>query len=170
VPVTDQAEIFETETSSGSSATLPHYLRDKKAVCKIINTGGNNYKVFRLRQTFSSAEELAAAPEYVNSDAYNTLKTAKYAFKLPFDLDLTEGKAYFTRFDISRAKLMEDFQSGGNPADEAIAAEKLGLTDAEKNLIVTPKANLVDQQAYWNAPAQWDTPPVFGNVLDYMKG
>ena len=148
IPVTDQAQVFETETASGPSATFPHYLRDKKAVCKIINTGGNNYKVFRLRQTLSSAEELAAAPEYVNSDAYNSLKTAKYAFKLPFDLDHTEAKAYFTRFDIFRAKLMEDFQSAGNPADEAIAAEKLGLTDAERLLIVTPDA--ANQQKYWN--------------------
>jgi len=65
---------------------------------------------------------------------------------------------------------MEDFQSAGIPADEAIAAEKLGLTDAERKLIVTPKANLLDQQLYWNAPSQWDTNPVvFGNVLDYMK-
>ncbi|MDN3511813.1 MAG: neuraminidase-like domain-containing protein [Candidatus Jettenia sp.] len=168
LPVTDQALIFETETTTGSAATLPHYLRDKKVVCKIINTGGNNYQVFRLRQTLSPAEELAAAPEYVNAVAYNTLKTTNYAFKLPFDLDHTEAKAYFTRFDISRAKLMEDFQSAGNPTDEAIAAERLGLTDAERNLIVTPKANLVDQQAYWNAPAQWDTPPVMGDVLDYM--
>jgi len=104
ISVTDQAQVFETEIASGSSATLPHYLRDKKAVCKIINTGGNNYKVFRLRQTLSSAEELAAAPEYVNSDAYNSLKTAKYAFKLSFDLDHVEAKAYFTRFDISRGQ------------------------------------------------------------------
>lgn len=148
IPVTDQAQIFETEISSGSSATLPHYLRDKKAVCKIVNTGGNNYKVFRLRQTLSSEQELAAAPEYVNSGAYNALKIAKYAFKLPFDLDHTEAKAYFTRFDISRAKLMEDFQSAGNPADEAIAAEKLGLTDAERLLIITP--DTANQQKYWN--------------------
>jgi len=169
MPVTNQAQIFETETSTGSSATLPHYLRDKKVVCKIINTGGNNYKVFRLRQTLSPAEELAAAPEYVNTATYNTLKGANYAFKLPFDLDHAEAKAYFTRFDISKATLMEDFQSAGNPTDETIAAEKLGLTDAERNLIVTPKANLIDQQSYWNAPAQWDTPPIMGNVLDYMK-
>jgi len=169
LPVTNQALIFETETTTGSAATLPHYLRDKKVVCKIINTGGNNYKVFRLRQTLSPEEELAAAPEYVNAVAYNTLKTANYAFKLPFDLDHTEAKAYFARFDISRATLMEDFQSAGNPTDEAIAAERLGLTDAERNLIVVPKANLIDQQSYWNAPAQWDTPPIVGNVLDYMK-
>lgn len=168
LPVTDQALIFETETTTGTAATLPHYLRDKKVVCKIINTGGNNYQVFRLRQTLSPAEELAAAPEYVNTATYITLKGANYAFKLPFDLDHAEAKAYFTRFNISRAQLMEDFQSAVNPSDEAIAAERLGLTDAERNLIVTPKANLIDQQSYWNAPAQWDTPPIIGNVLDYM--
>ncbi len=168
LPVTDQALIFETETTTGTAATLPHYLRDKQVVCKIINTGGNNYNVFRLRQTLLPAEELAAAPEYVNTATYNTLKGANYAFKLPFDLDHTEAKAYFNRFDILRATLMEDFQSAGTPADEAIAAEKLGLTAAERNLILTPKANLIDQQSCWNAPAQWDTPPIMGNVLDYM--
>lgn len=169
IPVTEQALIFETEVSSGSAATLPHYLRDTKAVCKIVNTGGNNYKVFRLRQTLSPAEELAAAPEYVNPDAYAELKTANYAFKLPFDLDHAEAKAYFTRFDLSRAQLMEDFQVGGNPTDESIAAERLGLTDAERDIIVTPKATIADQQTFWNAPAQWDTPPIVGDVLDYMK-
>ena len=132
LPVTDQALIFETETTTGTPATLPHYLRDKKVVCKIVNTGGNNYEVFRLRQTLSTAEELAAAPEYVNTATYNTLKGAKYAFKLPFDLDHAEAKAYFTRFDISRATLMEDFQTAGNPTDETIAAERLGLTEAER--------------------------------------
>lgn len=151
MPVTDQAQIFETETTTGLSDTLPHYLRDKKAVCKIVHTGGNNYKVFRLRQTLSSAEELAAAPEYVNANAYDALRTNAYAFQLPFDLNHTEGKAYFTRFDIPRAELMKDFQLAGNPADEAIAAEKLGLTDAERELIVTPDA--ANQQPYWNTTA-----------------
>jgi hypothetical protein len=159
IPVTDQALIFETETSTGSSATLPHYLRDKKAVCKIINTGGNDYEVFLLRQTLSSAEELAAAPEYVNQKAYEELEKSNYAFTLPFDLNHTEAKAYFTRFDISRSKLMEDFQSAGNPADETIAAEKLGLTDAERKLIVTP--DTANQQKYWNTTSV--------NASDEMK-
>lgn len=169
LPVTDKALIFETEVTSGSADSLPHYLRDKKVVCKILNTGGNNYKVFCLRQTLSPAEELAAAPEYVNGNAYIELSNKSYAFKLPFDLNHTEAKAYFNRFDISRAKLMKDFQVAGLPADEAIAAEKLGLTDTERKLIVTPKPTLADQQLIWNAPAQWDTPPVLGNVLAYMK-
>jgi len=119
IPITDQALVFHTETSSAlSSATLPHYLRDKEAVCKVINTGGNNYLIKRLRQTLSSAEELAAAPAYVNQDAYDELRDNSFAFTLPFDLNHTEAKAYFSRFDVDRYVLMSDFQTGGAPPDE----------------------------------------------------
>ena len=65
---------------------------------------------------------------------------------------------------------MEDFQSSGTPSIETIAAEKLGLSDLEREIIVTPKVNLADQQKFWNTPSQWDTDPIiYGNVLDYMK-
>lgn len=158
IPVTADAQIFETEIASGSAATLPHYLRDKEAVCKIINTGGNNYTVKRLRQTLASAEELAAAPAYVNSKAYDELRNNSFAFKLPFDLDLTEARAYFSRFDIERAELMKDFQVGNVPTDEEIAAETLNLTDAERKMIVTPDLN---QQPFWNTTA--------GNAADELK-
>jgi hypothetical protein len=169
LPVTNKAQVFETEVASGSPDAFPHYLRDQKVVCKIVNTGVNTYKVFRLRQTLSSAEELAAAPEYVNEAAYAELVSQSFAFKLPFDLNHVEAKAYFNRFDLSRAELMQNFQVAGVPSDEAIAAEMIGLTDTERSLIGTPKPTLVDQQLVWNAPAQWDTPPVVGDVLDYMK-
>jgi hypothetical protein len=152
IPVTDQALVFHTETAAGfPSNTLPHYLRDKEAVCKIVNTGGNNYNVKRLRQTLASAEELAAAPAYVNQAAYTELKNNSFAFVLPFDLNHTEARAYFSRFDIERHVLMSDFQVGGVPADEAIAAERLGLTDAERDLIVVARA--ANQQDFWNTTA-----------------
>jgi hypothetical protein len=148
LPVTDQAQVYPTETTAASSADLPHYLRDKEAVCKIISGGGSNYTVYQLRQTLATAEELAAAPEYVNSQAYVNLRDSDWAFKLPFDLSHTEARAYFSRFDIARDKLMADFQVAGSPADAAIAAEKLGLTDSERSLIVTPDGP--HQQKYWN--------------------
>ncbi len=151
IPVTDKAQVFATETTSGSSATLPHYVRDKKAVCKVVNTGGTNYKIFRLRQTLSSAEELAAAPDYVNEKAYQQLQNNSYAYALPFDLHHTEATAYFGRFDIKRDELMKNFQLASVPADESIVAEKLGLTDAERKLITTADAS--GQQGYWNTAA-----------------
>jgi hypothetical protein len=148
IPVSSAALVFETEVTTGSPATLPHYVRDKEAVCKVTHVAGNTYKAYRLRQTLASAEELAAAPAYVNSAAYTALRTASYAFKLPFDLAQTEARAYFSRFGIERGELMEDFQSAGAPADRAIAAERLGLTDAERHLIVTPDP--LNQKKYWN--------------------
>ncbi len=158
--VSTDALIFETE----SSTTKPHYLRDKGLVCKIENTGGSNYKVYRLRQTFGTAAELDAAPEYVNEAAYQELRNKAYAFKLPFDLPHTEAKAYLSRFDVNRSDLMKAFQSAAVPADKSIAAERLGLTDSERNIIVNipaPNDNAA-QQAYWNVIA-------LGNVVDYLK-
>ncbi len=164
LPVTANALVHPSESDSLPSDTLPHYLRDTQLVCKIENTGGSNYRVYRLRQTLSTAEELDAAPEYVNTSAYDELRTKTYAFTLPFDLNHTEASAYLKRFDIVRADLMEAFQAGGNPADQAIAAERLGLTDAERRLLISPPAPNTNaaQQAFWNVPAP-------GNVIDYLK-
>jgi len=158
--VTVDALIFETE----SATSKPHYLRDKGIVCKIENTGGNNYTVYRLRQTFGTAAELDAAPEYVNEGAYQELRNKTFAFKLPFDLPHTEAKAYLSRSDVNRADLMKAFQSAAIPADESIATERLGLTGAERNIIANAPApnDNAAQQAYWNVPAP-------GNVVDYLK-
>lgn len=158
--ITADALIFETE----SSITKPHYLRDKGLVCKIENTGGDNYKVYRLRQTFGTAEELDAAPEYVNESAYDELRTKTFAFKLPFDLQHTEAKAYLSRFDVERANLMKVFQSASVPSNESIAADKLGLTHVERTIIAnSPITNdNTTQQAFWNVPAP-------GDVIDYLK-
>lgn len=158
--VSADALIFKTEAAT----TKPHYLRDKNIVCKIENTGGNNYQVYRLRQTFGTAAELDAAPEYVNQNAYLELRNKVFAFKLPFDLPHIEAQAYLTRFDVNRADLMKAFQNAAIPIDENIAAERLGLTDAERNIIVNapaPNDNSA-QQAFWNVPATV-------NVLDYLK-
>jgi 5-hydroxyisourate hydrolase-like protein (transthyretin family) len=165
LPVTPNALIYHSE--SGNSEKSPHYLRDTKLVCKITNTANSPYKVFRLRQTLSSAEELDASPEYVNEAAYIKLLEKSFAFGLPFDLHHTEAKAYFNRFNVNRADLMRDFQSGGKvrvPLDENIAAERLGLTHAELNIIVSPPTtnDNAAQQAFWNVPDP-------ETVLEYMK-
>ncbi len=163
VPVTEKAQIFKSETTP----LFPHYLRDSKAVCRIEEETPGNYRIFRLRQTLSSAEELAAAPEYVNEAAYIELKNQDYAFKLPFDLDHTEAKAYFSRFGISRTDLMQDFQVAAAPSDAHIAAERLRLTDRERALITEEDVTEAGQQAIWNVPG--NDPLVPGVLADYMK-
>ncbi|MEJ2765235.1 neuraminidase-like domain-containing protein [Photobacterium sp. MCCC 1A19761] len=128
-------------------------LRDPLVTARLVNTGGNSWRVFRTRQTKSSAAELVAAPEYVNAAAYVTLKGARYAFSLPFDLDHVEASAYFDRFDVDRAELMKHFATAASPAAAAIAAQSLGLTDAKRMLINTPMATAAGQAAIWAIPA-----------------
>ncbi|MCD9186655.1 MAG: hypothetical protein LUM44_09485 [Pyrinomonadaceae bacterium] len=147
--VTPEAQIFETETDLNPPLKLPYYLRDKQVVCKLTpNQSANSYTVKRLRQTLASAEELAAAPAYVNQKAYEKLRDSVFAFKLPFDLDLTEARAYFSRFGIERAELMRDFGKDGMSDHFAVAVEELGLTKAEGKIIVTPE--LKHQRLFWN--------------------
>jgi hypothetical protein len=128
-------------------------LRDPLVTAKLVNQGGNAWRVFRLRNTRSTAAELAAAPEYVNLAAYAALKAARYAFTLPFDLDHTEATAYFDRFGLKRADLMEHFRTGAGPALAAIAGETLGMTEAHRTLVVTPAATNAGQSAVWAIPS-----------------
>ena len=128
-------------------------LRDKAVTAKLVDQGGNNWLVFRLRNTRSSAAELAAAPEYVSAAAYASLKAAPHAFGLPFDLDHAEATAYFARFGLSRADLMDHLQVAGAPADAEIAAERLGLTDGGHQLVVNADATAAGQAAIWAMPA-----------------
>jgi hypothetical protein len=59
-------------------------IHDEQATYRLTKSGV--ILVDLLRQTHGSAEERAAQPEYVNAQAYNTLKTAPYPQTLPFDL------------------------------------------------------------------------------------
>ena len=140
--VTDKAQIFPPDVNGD------FILRDKNIVLKIHNTGGNNWNVKELHQTYGTAEELAARPYYLNEAAYMLLKTSNYAFDLPYDNDHTEASAIFDRFNIARADLMKAFQAALLPTDLDIAAERLGLTKQEKDLVISVAPG--SQQTYWN--------------------
>ncbi len=164
MPISKTASIHKTEEGPFPLGSLSHYLRDEGLVYKIQHIQDNQYKIFRLRQTFASKEELQAAPEYINQHAYDELKKSIFAFNLPFDLNHTEARAYFDRFDIERAALMKAFQTADKVPDVEIAVEFLGLTAAERLIITkTPTPNNeLNQQKYWNVPSP-------GKVLDYLK-
>jgi len=128
------------------------YARDARVVCKLTPAGPpDTWVVRRLRQTFAAAPELAAAPEYVNDAAYVALQGARTAFHLPFDLFYAETNAYFAQFGVARDDLMRALAVGSSPAPRDIAAQALGLSDAERSLIVT--SDVANQAVYWNAGA-----------------
>jgi hypothetical protein len=127
-------------------------VRDGKVVCKFVPGGApNTWTGFQIRQTFGSAAELAAAPEYVNTTAYQTLQASTIAFHLPFDLPHEESRGYFKQFAVPREDLMRALAVGGVPAPRDIAAEQLDISDVERGLIATP--DLANQNVYWNTAA-----------------
>lgn len=101
-----------------------------------------------LRQTYKTANQLAAAPDYVNDAAYTVLASKSYAFNLPFDLYHQETVAYFAQFGVRRSRLMRALQTAAGPTDVNIACEELSITIEEENLITT--ANPTGQETYWN--------------------
>ncbi|MHB0953993.1 MAG: Tc toxin subunit A-related protein [Allorhizobium sp.] len=138
--ITDGAIVY------GPYAPGRFILRDK-TITVAVDGPGPNWMLRRLRQTHGSAEERAAAPEYVNAAAYVALTGGKAAFGLPFDLFHAETRACLAAAGIDRAELMEALATGGNPAIETIAAEALGLSDGERKLIFAP--DVAGQPKIW---------------------
>ncbi|KAF3936975.1 hypothetical protein ABW19_dt0208542 [Dactylella cylindrospora] len=141
-------------------------VRDVKAVCKMIPDDVDNpqkYQIYVLKPTVGTAEELAAAPSYVNLEAYKALAAASYVFNLPFDLSQSESKAYFDQFGVARNDLMQVLQKvtppgspGPNPPpppvpeDYQIAYTSLNMSDGEYQKIVTEAANDDQLTTFWN--------------------
>lgn len=144
-PVTAAAKILAAD---GAGVYL---LRDKNLVCKIEPNGPAKWKVRRLRQTYLTAEQLDAAPEYVNQAAYAELTAKKFAFILPFDLHNEEARGCFEQFKVGRVDLMRTLRDAAGPADHEIGAEALGMSDYERAVIVTPDPG--NPASYWNAGA-----------------
>lgn len=146
LPFTTQAAVYDADLSG-------HWIvRDTKLVCKLVPDGAPNaWRVRRLRQTRGKAEELAAAPQYLNAGAYIALNAARFAFALPFDLAHEETRSYCTQFDVSRADLMDALRTTAGPQDNQIAAEALGLSNAQRQLIAS--ADPTNQAIYWNTGA-----------------
>ncbi len=135
---------------SGPDLSGDFVVRDATAVAKLTPDGGG-WRVRRLRQTYGTAAEVAAAPEYVNQAAYAVLAGASSAFGLPFDLGHAETTGYFDLLDLRRADLMALLESGGAPSAAEAAADRFGLSSAEHALVVTPDP--AGQDTVWDTPA-----------------
>ena len=126
------------------------YLLKKKATA--------NFFAAILRNTKASAAELRAYPQYVNPQAYEKLRQAKYPLALPFDLFAEEVRAAFQKTNLQRWDLMHTLRGAAtpnNPSAGEIAAEYFGIsTDSaaafdEKRLILVANTTVAGQQAVW---------------------
>lgn len=126
-------------------------LRGAEGSYKLVPDGAGGFTVKRTRQTHGTAEERAAAPEYVNLAAYTALASKRIALGLPFDAAQRQAAALFTRFDVQRADLMRALAKGGSPSALGIAVEEIGISKLVADIIAT--AEPANQDEFWNTGA-----------------
>lgn len=109
--------------------------------------GGEELRLLVSRQTFGSAAELRANPEYTNQEAYRRLRREVFPLHLPFDLAHLQVRTYLDHLGVPRPELLDLLRRGGPGAltENQLAAAWLGLTETGR-LIVT--GNLPDRRPW----------------------
>ncbi|WP_321493453.1 neuraminidase-like domain-containing protein [uncultured Desulfobacter sp.] len=111
-------------------------------------------------QTHDSAEEISANPEYLNPEAYNTLRKAIFPWSLPFDLWAEECRVFLQQLGTKRYEIKEVFSDKPRKEsliDGGIAREYLGLNPLEGNIItgfdhLNPPVQVHRAWEYWGYP------------------
>jgi len=112
----------------------------------------------RSRQTTSSAAERRATPQYRNRAAYAELGRSVHPWNLPFDLPSEEAKVFLRHLGVSRRDLIEALRPTPEPFDPnatvvgRLAAERLGLTDTERKIVVGEPLNPPPPEDFWGSP------------------
>jgi peptidoglycan hydrolase-like protein with peptidoglycan-binding domain len=108
-----------------------------------VDRDGTTFKtITRSRQTTGSSDERRAYPQYRNARAYETLKQAFRPWTLPFDRDAAEAATFLQHLGVPRRRLIEALIAPVDPTDATgpvrvrLAAERLGLTDQERRVLV----------------------------------
>lgn len=128
--------------------------------------------------TEGATKDLRALPEAIEptakTEAYETLSEAKYPWTLPFDLGATEARVYLSHLGVPRDQLMRTLQrvTPGEPdptytpSAEEIAAEQLGLSSSEREIITGASAVPVEQ--LWGLASSADL-PTLKNVSTFLQ-
>jgi hypothetical protein len=145
-------------------------IRDSQLVIKVTNLG-TNLQCRVLHQTLLPAEAVSAGSEFINVKAYDSLKTAKRPFTLPFDLFNTEGELYLEKLGTKKQDLINIFSRVGPPVlnstvDINMGYASLGINQAEQGLIFT--ADVANQALYWGADASSTAIQV--NIFEKLSG
>ena len=99
-------------------------------------------------QDSSITANLAALPENRNPAAYARLGGAIFPWSLPCSLPLEETRAYLAELGIARRALIE-MMTAADEENDALAAEILGLSEREWNLIAPAASDTPSPAAQW---------------------
>jgi hypothetical protein len=103
------------------------------------------------KQTNETAVELRAAPEHLNTAAYNILANASYPHTLPYDSPLDLLRTCLEQSGVHLWKLRQALLPIRNPSSAqqaSVAAEYFGIAPHESDLICN--ANFVALTVAWN--------------------
>jgi hypothetical protein len=130
--------------------TLPQIDLFIESAEQIIANSGDGVSIpsVGLNTTWDS-ELLEAQQEHQEPATYELLRQARYPFSLPFDLWLEEGRRYLEQMDVPRAELMRQMPRQPGVDGAAIAAESLGLSAPEAEIITTPRVREGVLADYW---------------------
>jgi hypothetical protein len=140
IPIDDEATVYDRDLrpqeNPSTDAANQWGLRDKRRAYRLIRVG-TKIHVYQTRQTFWTAAELRANPEYTNGAAYNTLRLEVFPFNLPFDFWSVQTRAYLTHLGVPQPRLFELFQKAAPISPTALQIETayLGLTEPELKII-----------------------------------
>jgi len=115
-------------------------IRDQQHAYKLFKNGAA-LQLLPTKQTFLSAAELRANPEYTNKDAYNKLKQEIFPLNLPFDLWIIQVRTYLNHLGVQQPRLLELFQKKLadnvtlSPSDLQIDCAWLGIAETERQII-----------------------------------
>jgi len=115
-------------------------IRDAERAYKVFKTGAT-LRLLPTRQSFPSAAELRANPEYTNLDAYKKLKGEVFPLDLPFSLSNVQARSYLAHLGVPYPRLLELFQQKLaddvtlSPSDLQIDCAWLGITEAERQIL-----------------------------------
>lgn len=115
-------------------------VRDAQHAYKLLKTG-TALQVLQTRQTFLSAAELRANPEYTNPATYTKLQGEVFPLNLPFDLWLTQARAYLEHLGVPLPRLLELFQQKQAddvtlvPSDVQVDCAWLDIGETERQIL-----------------------------------
>jgi hypothetical protein len=143
-------DLLELELSCRNTNTTVPYV---DLVCEVLEgavvPGGQS--TLKPIASQRGAAELLAAPERVNDAAYTVLAGAHFPWTLPFDRPWATARSFLGHVGMPRHELMRRSARTADPSAETVAAEELGLSPADRELLVP--AAPAQPWALWGMPA-----------------